>query len=175
METAQLNGDIAWAAVRRDSANLIDLTAVSQDPTTLQTAAEALALLDTLQQVEEPIDPPAHLETLSRLARVTVMQGDLESATLVQKRVVSLLTSTTGTSSQPTRTALRGEIDLLLAQKRNAEAADTNGTLISALEQSWGRDDPRLLPSLRLQYDLLKEARRKKEAKVIKKRIKKLD
>ncbi len=175
METARLNGDIAWAAVRRDSANLVDLTAVSQDPAALQTAAEALALLDTLQQAEEPMDPTAHLETLSRLARVTVMQGDLESATLIQKRVISLLTSTTGTSSQPTRKALRGEIDLLLAQKRNAEAADTNGALISALEQSWGSDDPRLLPSLRLQYDLLKEARRKKEAKVIKKRINKLD
>ena len=175
METARLDADIAWAAVRRDSANLVDLMAVSQDPEALQTAAEALTLLDTLQQAEEPPDPAARLEILGRLARVTVMQEDLEAATKTQKQLVSLLTSTAGPSSQPTLTALRGEIDLLLAQKRNSEAADTNAILISSLEMAWGDDDPRLLPNLRLQYDLLKEAKRKKEAKVIKKRIKKLD
>ncbi|MEN8163998.1 MAG: tetratricopeptide repeat protein [Acidobacteriota bacterium] len=175
METARLDADIAWATVRRDSANLIDLQAVTQDPEDLRKASDALTLLDTLQQAEQPPDPGAHLETLARLARVTVMQGDLEAATNTQKQLVNLLTSTTGPSSQPTRTALRAEIDLLLAQQRNAEAADTNETLISALEQAWGEDDARLLPSLRLQYDLLKEARRKKEAKAIKKRIKRLD
>ncbi len=175
MDIARLEADIAWAAVRRESANLVDLMAVTEDPAALQRAAEALELLETLQQAEDPVDEPAHLETLARLARVTVMQGDLKAATLAQHTLTALLSEMTGPSSQPTRTALRGEIDLLLAQKRNAEAADVNGTLISALEQAWGHDDPRLLPSLRLQYDLLKEARRKKEAKLIKKRIKKLD
>ena len=175
METARLDADIAWAAVRRDSANIIDLMAVSQDREALQTAAEALTLLDTLQQAEEPPDPATRLANLGRLARVKVMQGDIEAATNTQKQLVSLLTSTTGPSSQPTRTALRGEIDLLLAQQHNAEAADVNAVLISALEQAWGADDPRLLPSLRLQYDLLRDAKRKKEAKVIKKRIRKLE
>lgn len=175
METARLYADVAWATVRRESANLVDLMTVSEDPETLEAAAKVLTLLDTLEQAEAPPDDPAHLQTLRRLARVTVMQGDLESATIVQKRLVSLLTSTTGPSSQPTRTALRGKIDLLLAQQRNTEAADANATLISALEQAWGDDDPRLLPSLRLQYDLLKEAKRRKEAKVIKKRIKGLE
>ncbi len=175
MESAKLDADISWAAVRRESANLIDLQAVTQDPENLRKASETLTLLDTLQQVEEPPDPAAHLQTLGRLARVNVMQGDLEVATGTQKRLTALLTQTTGPSSKPTQTALRAEIDLLLAQQRNVEATDTNAALISALEQAWGADDPRLLPSLRLQYDLLKDARRKKEAKAIKKRIKKLD
>lgn len=174
-DSARLGADIAWAAVRRDSANLVDLMAVSQDPEALQKAADALTLLDTLQKAEEPPDPSARLETLGRLARVTTMQGDLQSATSVQQDLVSLLTEMTGASSKPTQTAMRGEIDLLLAQQRNTEAADANAALIAALEQAWGEDDSRLLPSLRLQYDLLKDARRKKEAKVIKKRIKRLD
>ena len=175
MESARLDADIAWATVRRESANLVDLMAVSEDPEALRKAAETLSLLHTLQQAEEPPDEPARLETLARLARVTVMQGDLKSATAAQEQLASLLRESTGPSSQPTRTALRGEIDLLLAQQRNVEAIDVNAALISALEQAWGADDPRLLPSLRLQYDLLKDARRKKEAKVIKKRIKKID
>ncbi len=175
MRTTKLDADTAWAAVRRDSANLVDLMAVSEDPEALLKAAETLRLLDTLQQAEEPPDPAARLETLARLARVTVMQGDLEAATEAQKQLTALLRATTGPSSQSTRTALRAEIDLLLAQQHNSEAADVNAALISALEQAWGAEDPRLLPSLRLQYDLLKDARRKKEARVIKKRIRKLE
>lgn len=174
-ESARLDADIAWSAVRRDSANVVDLMAVSQDPEALKKAADALTLLDTLQKSEEAPDPAARLETLGRLARVKVMQGDLPGATAVQQDLVSLLAAATGTSSKPSQTAMRGEIDLLLAQQRNSEAADANAALIAALEQAWGEDDPRLLPSLRLQYDLLKDARRKKEAKVIKKRIRKLD
>jgi len=175
MESARLDADISWAAVRRESANLIDLQAVTQDPEDLRQASNALALLDTLQQAEEQPDPAAHLETVARLARVKVMQGDLEAATDIQQRLTTMLTTATGPSSKPTQTALRAEIDLLLAQQRNVEAIDVNAALISALERAWGADDTRLLPSLRLQYNLLKDARRKKEAKVIKKRIKKID
>lgn len=174
-KSARLDADIAWATVRRDSANVVDLMAVSQDPAALQKAADALTLLDTLQKAEEVPDPAARLETLGRLARVKVMQGDLPGATAVQHDLVALLAATTGPTSKPSQTAMRGEIDLLLAQQRNSEAADANADLLAALEQVWGEDDPRLLPSLRLQYDLLKDARRKKEAKVIKKRIRKLD
>jgi len=102
------------------------------------------------------------------------MQGDLERALEAQTTLTDILDSNAGPAAQPTRTALRAVIDLLLALHRNAEAADANARLIEALDQAWGPDDPRLLPSLRLQYDLLKDAHRKKEARAIKKRIKKL-
>lgn len=175
MDSARLDADIAWAEVRRDSASLVDLMAVQEDPNDLEAAASALKLLLTLEQAETSLEDGVKLQTMGRLARVTVMQGDLETATEVQRQLAALLTSTTGPSSEPTQTALRGEIDLLLAQQRNAEAVEANATLISALEAAWGNHDPRLLPSLRLQYDLLRDVNRKKEAKVIKKRIKKLD
>ena len=174
MELARLDADVAWAAVRRDSASVVDLMAVTEDPAKLERAAKALSLLDSLIEAEHGPDDPARLETLGRLARVAVMQGDLEKALEAQTTLTDILGSTAGPAAQPTRTALRAVIDLLLALHRNAEAADANARLIEALDQAWGPDDPRLLPSLRLQYDLLKDAHRKKEARAIKKRIKKL-
>jgi tetratricopeptide (TPR) repeat protein len=175
LETARLDADISWAAVRRESASVIDLMAVTEDPDALQTAADALTLQNTLERAEEPQDDSARLQTLDRLVRVTVMQGDLEAATDFQIDRVALLEKSSGSTSQQAQLALRTEIDLLLARQRNTEAAEANQKLISSMERTWGEDDPRLLPSLRLQYDLLKDARRKKEARAIKKKIKRLE
>lgn len=175
LDSAGLEADVAWAKVRRDSASLIDLQAATADPADLAAADEKLTVLDTLQRSELGATDVSRLETLGRRTKVAVMRGDLAAATTLQQELVGALETLSGAAAQPTRTARRAEIDLLLAQRRNAEAADANASLIAALDAAWGSDDPRLLPSLRLQYDLLKDAHRKKEAKEIRKRIKKLE
>ena len=51
---------------------------------------------------------------------------------------------------------------------------EANALLLRRAEQAWGADDARLIPILRRQELLLAELGRKKEAKAVRKRLRKL-
>jgi hypothetical protein len=63
---------------------------------------------------------------------------------------------------------------LLTEAGRYGEALTVNDPLLTGLETVWGADDPRLVPVLQRQELLLAELGRKKEAKAIRKRLRKL-
>ena len=55
------------------------------------------------------------------------------------------------------------------------EALDVNTELLADLEAAWGERDARLAPVLERQITLLTELGRKKEAKTLRKRLRKLE
>jgi hypothetical protein len=63
---------------------------------------------------------------------------------------------------------------LLAASGDTSAAVAENSQLIGRLESSYGETDARLIPPLQRQLELLIDAGRKKEAKAIRKRLKKL-
>ena len=65
-------------------------------------------------------------------------------------------------------------IGLYRAADRLDDEVGANTWLIAAQEQAWGSDSPRLRPALERQQDLLMEAGLKREAKKVKKRLKRL-
>jgi hypothetical protein len=66
-------------------------------------------------------------------------------------------------------------IGLFTASGRLDNAAMANTWLIATQERAWGSDSPRLIPALERQRELLTEVGLKKDAKKIKKRLKKLN
>jgi len=64
---------------------------------------------------------------------------------------------------------------LLLDPSRVAGSVQANADLLAAEEAAWGIDDPRLLPTLQRQYDLLRAAKERKAARAVKKRIRALE
>jgi hypothetical protein len=71
--------------------------------------------------------------------------------------------------------AARRDLCLLLTAGGDYGAALTENTVVlEALERELGPDDPRLLPVLEQRLDILERTGPKKEAKRVKKRIKKM-
>jgi hypothetical protein len=71
-------------------------------------------------------------------------------------------------------TASENLVGLLMAADRLDQAVTANAWLIAAQERAWGEDSIRLRPALERQLDLLTRAGLKKQAKQVKKRLKKL-
>jgi hypothetical protein len=65
-------------------------------------------------------------------------------------------------------------VGLYVAAGRNDGAVTANAWLIAMQEQAWGENSARLRPALERQLDLLTETGLKKQAKQVKKRLKKI-
>lgn len=168
--------DVAWMRVRRGSASVADLAAVEADSGDLLKADTALSALLADQTSSLTTGDPARIETLSRLVAVAVMQKDIDKAAATQQKLCEAYAASTGPGSAPTLQALRAVVDIqLIDPTRVQQGADANAALLTAQESAWGETDPRLLPTLELQYELLRVLKQKKQAKVIKKRIRKLE
>ena len=125
----------------------------------------ALVELDEKQSASLPDEHPDHLVTLERLTLTSLMGGNLEAALVFQRRIADIHRTTSGPSSEATRTALRGVPALTpLDPTRVAESEAANAELLAAEEAAWGPDSPRLLPTRVRQYDLLTALKEKKAA-----------
>ncbi len=71
-------------------------------------------------------------------------------------------------------TAQENLVGLFTTANQIDKAVIANAWLISSQEQAWGESSSRLRPTLERQLDLLTQAGLKKEAKAVKKRLKKL-
>jgi hypothetical protein len=78
-----------------------------------------------------------------------------------------------GVSSETTLLPRSDLVVLLTEAGRTDEAATENAELIADLEQTYGPTDPKLSLPLQRQYQLLSDLGRKKEAKAVKKRLRK--
>jgi hypothetical protein len=171
LEAVRVLAEAAWLEVRRGSGSLAELLAVADDAARLTEAdARLTAYLGRLEELPE--DAPERVETLSRLARVAAMRGDLEAAVRWQRRLADALAAHGG---EPALRADDGLAFLLVEAGRPDEALTVNTRLLEGLGAQWGEDDPRLAPVLERQAGLLAELGHRKQAKAVRKRLRKLE
>jgi tetratricopeptide (TPR) repeat protein len=166
--------DVSWLRVRRGSEDLSSLIEIDGDPEELAEAGARLEAWLAIQEADLPPDHPEVLDTVSRLAQVATMAKELDGAIGWQQRKLASVRETAGSRSQSWRAGTEALIGLYVAAGRTAEAASANADLIAEIEAASGPDDRRLIAPLSRQLELLGELGRKKEAKAIKKRLRKM-
>jgi tetratricopeptide (TPR) repeat protein len=165
--------DASWLQVRR-AGNLGDLIGTSSDDPALITAGQRLGALAELQSAALPPGHPDRLETMSRLVRIEALLGEVNDAANWQRRFVDEKRPAASDASPAALSARNDLVTLLAAAGRADEAVAANATIIQALEATHGPNDARLVAPLERQHNLLVDAGRKKEARAIRKRLKKL-
>lgn len=164
--------DIAWMRVRRGSESLADLYLGASPGPDLDDAYDRL--LKVHGEIGADTDPEVIRENLSRLAQVAALRGEVEDSAHWQRMLVELDRERTGVDSPVVMAAQEDLIDLFRVSDRLDRALTANAWLIATQERAWGEDSPRLAPALQRQLDLLTQAGLKKQAKAVKKRLKKL-
>jgi tetratricopeptide (TPR) repeat protein len=164
--------DIAWMRVRRGSDSLADLYLGSGPSPELDSAYDRLLKIHGAMS-NQP-DPEIIRENLSRLAQVAALRGEVEDSAHWQRLFVDIEGELFGAGSAETMAAQNNLVELYVAADRTNDALTANAWLITAQERAWEEDSPRLRPALERQLELLTEAGLKKQAKQVKKRLKKL-
>jgi tetratricopeptide (TPR) repeat protein len=164
--------DIAWLRVRRGTDNLADLYLGASPSPELDDAYNRL--MEIHGAMSNDADPAIIRENLSRLAQVAALQGEAEDSAHWQSLFVSFEREVNGADSAPAMAAQENLIGLLMAAEILDQALTANAWLITAQERAWGETSPRLVPALERQLDLLTRVGLKKQAKAVKKRLKKL-
>ena len=154
--------DVSWARVGRGTDNLDVLLAAASESQELELASQRLAALEALQN-------PPDRETFARLVQVEALRGRPAEAAKWQRRILDL------PLAQADALAAREDLVLLLAAAGELDQAlAENAEILAALDAQYGPDDRRLAPVLQQRIDLLTRAGNKKEAKQVRKRLKKL-
>jgi len=158
---------VSWMRVRRGTDDLVSLLAVSHDDQELTRARDRLRALEVFEDGKDE-------ETVRRLVQVEALRGQPAEAAKWQRSLLEHTAATSGPSSPAVISARRDLVTLLAAAGQNDEALAENALVISAMEEAFGDRDPRLVPPLERRRELLTDLGRKKEAKAVRKRIKKL-
>jgi tetratricopeptide (TPR) repeat protein len=171
VEAHRVLADAAWMKVRRGSGEIRDLMAVEAEPALLQDAAVKNETLLELREAQWATDDPDRIEILSRLAMIATMKRELDRAAHWQRLRAEALSTAGG---DPLIQATDGLAFLLTENGSWQDALDVNTELLTDLEAMWGERDPRLAPVIERQITLLTELGRKKEAKPLRKQLRKL-
>ncbi|RLB37163.1 MAG: hypothetical protein DRH30_13660 [Deltaproteobacteria bacterium] len=164
--------DIAWMRVRRGTDNLGDLfLGASPDPE-LDTAYDRLMKIHGA--VDGQTDASVIRTNLSRLAQVAALRGEVEDCAHWQRLFVKLEIELNGADSSAVMAAQENLIGLFTVADHPDQALTANAWLIAAQEKAWGESSLRLVPALERQLELLTKVGLKKQAKAMKKRLKKL-
>lgn len=164
--------DIAWMRVRRGSDNLGDLYLGASPGPELDDAYDRL--LEIHGAVTGQTEPGLIGENLSRLAQVAALRGEVDDSAHWQRLFVNLQLKLAGADSSAVVAAQENLIGLFMVADRPDQTLTANTWLIAAQERAWGETSPRLIPALERQLDLLTQTGLKKQAKAVKKRLKKL-
>ena len=164
--------DIAWMRVRRGTDNLGDLYLGASPGPALDDAYNRL--LKIHGTVSGQPDTEIIHENLTRLAQVAALRGEVEDSAHWQRLFVKLELELAGGDSSAAMAAQENLIGLFIAADRPDQALTANAWLIAAQERAWGESSPRLRPTLERQLDLLTRTGLKKQAKAMKKRLKKM-
>ncbi len=168
----RVRADIAWMRVRRGTDSLADLFLGASPGPELDAAYDRLMAFHGA--VDAQADAAAIRDNLSRLAQVAALRGETDDSAHWQRLVVDAERELSGVDSPAVIDAQENLVGLYRAAGRIGDAAAANAWLVATQEEAWGADSPRLRPALEHQQDLLKEAGLKREAKKVKKRLKKL-
>jgi tetratricopeptide (TPR) repeat protein len=173
LDALEVLAEVSWVSVGT-GASPADVLGAGGDSERLRTAAARLERVAEHPEFAATAPAPQVAETCSRLAVVMALLGDAASAASWKARQLETIRSL-GADSPSTLTIELELVSLLQAAGRLDDAAALNGRLIETLEQTYGADDPRLSLPLQRQYELLSELGRKKEAKAVKKRLRKFE
>lgn len=164
--------DIAWMRVRRGTDNLGDLYLGASPGPDLDTAYDRL--MKVHGAVDAQTDPAVIRDNLTRLAQVAALRGEVADSAHWQRLFADLQRELTGGDSAEAMAAQENLIGLFTTANQPGKAVTANAWLIAMQERAWGESSPKLRPALERQLDLLTQAGLKKEAKAVKKRLKKL-
>jgi len=168
LEALGVLADAAWDGARRMGLTLPDLVGIAPADPTVARARTRLEVLNAAQE-EAGTDARSRAVTLDRLARVAAMQGDTGAALEALDRLEAL-----GDGAPRPPDLVPGRIALLEAAGRREEALEANTAWIASMEASRGSSDSSLIPALERQERLLTALGRKKEARKVRKRLKRL-
>jgi tetratricopeptide (TPR) repeat protein len=160
-------GDASWLRVRRSHQGMDELVAIAADGESLQEADERITLL--LKALEAADLERA--EATARLAQIKTMRGLFAEAVKLQEKTVALRQPAGG---KQLVTALEDLSVLQQAAGTLDRAASTNRQLIGLIESTEGADAASLVPVLERQLEVLTQSKQKKEARAIKKWLRKL-
>ena len=159
--------DISWTRVNRGTDDLDTLLSAAGDDEELHRADDRLRALAVLEDNRNPT-------TLRRQVQVEVLRAQPAEAARRQRELIVIIDETEGPASTGALAARSDLVTLLAAAGDYDEALAVNAAVLAEMEAQYGADDPRLLPVLEQRLEVLTSAGQKKQAKKIRKRIKKL-
>jgi len=155
--------ELSWIKVNRGTDDMETLLAAASDSEDLVRARDRLRSLLALEAGDDR-------ETLSRLAQVEALRGQPASAADWQRQLLGLVAS----DPEAAAAARHDLVTLLAAAGRYDEALAENAAVLAELEARYGPSDKRLMPALGQRLELYEAAGKKRDAKKIRKRMKKL-
>ncbi len=164
--------DIAWMKVRRGTDILGDLYLGASPGPDLDVAYDRM--MKVHGAVNSQPDTAVINENLTRLAQVAALRGEVEDSAHWQRLFIDLQRELKGADSAEAMTAQENLIGLFTTANQVDKAVTANAWLIAMQERAWGESSSKLRPALERQLDLLTQAGLKKDAKAVKKRLKKL-
>jgi len=163
LKTRQVLVELSWVKVNRGTDDMEFLLAAAEDGKELVRARDRLRALLVLEGADKK-------KTLTRLAQVEALRGQPASAADWQLQLLEIVADDPAASAA----ARRDLVTLLAAAGRYEEALVENAAVLADLEGQYGPSDKRLVPVLSQRQVLYESAGNKKQAKKIKKRLKKL-
>jgi hypothetical protein len=155
--------ELSWIKVNRGTNDMVNLLAAAADNEELVRARNRLRSLLVLEGGDDRT-------TLSRLAQVEALRGQPASAADWQRQLLDLVADDPAAATA----ARRDLVTLLAAAGRYDEALAENAAVLADLEARYGPSDKSLMPVLGQRLELYESAGNKKQAKKIRKRMKKL-
>jgi len=163
LQARKVLAELAWIKVNRGTDDMATLLAAAGDDVELDRARNRLRSMIALETGDD-------LTTLSRLAQVEALRGQPAAAADWQSQLLETLPADTDAAAS----ARQNLVTLLAATGKFDEALVENAVILADLERKYGASDSRLMPVLGQRLELLEGARRKKEAKQVRKRMKKI-
>ena len=163
LQARRVLAELSWIKVNRGTNDMENLLAAADGDEELVRARDRLRALSALEGADERT-------TLTRLAQVEALRGQPGSAADWQYQLLEIVADDTEAAAA----ARRDLVTLLAAAGRYDEALAENAAVLADLEAQYGPSDKRLLPVLSQRQELYESAGNKKQAKKLKKRIKKL-
>jgi len=163
LKARKVLAELSWIKVNRGTSDMENLLAAASDDEELVRARDRLRALMVLEGTDKRT-------TLTRLAQVEALRGQPASAADWQFQLLEIVAD----DPEAAAAARRDLVTLLAAAGRYGEALAENEVVLSDLEAQYGPSDKRLLPALSQRLELYESAGSKKQAKKIRKRIKKL-
>lgn len=164
--------DAAWRQVPHSDARLADLLGAARGSQAVATARQQLEELSVLEEHQLPATDPRRLQTQKRLVHCAALAGDTDGTLASLSRLIDVYRASGNTAAE--LRALEDRTLVLVAEGRTAQAAAGNEELLQRLESVHGKTDGSLVPVLERQYGLLRSLHRKREARAVKKRLRRL-
>jgi tetratricopeptide (TPR) repeat protein len=163
IQARKVLAEIAWIKVNRGTDDMANLLAAAGDSEDLMRARDRLRALAVLQE-------GVNIETIYRLAQVEALRGNPDSAARWQRQLLESLPP----DSDLAEDARRNLVTLLAAAGELDAALAENAELLAQAEARYGDSDQRLMPILGQRLEILEDAKMKKEAKQVRKRMKRI-